>query len=636
MTALAGWVADRNNVELERACSSMLRALAPYSRQESRIAVAGRAAFGAALFPTLPEDDFDAQPIAFGDRLLIADVRLDNREELAAMLDIAPSHARALADAAIVAVGWQRWGDDCLRRIVGDFAIAVYDAAERKLSLARDITGQRPLFYTANSGGIAVASMPSGLLALESNRRGFDLRTLAQVLADVPPASDASYFKGIRRVPPGHLLTWTDGVFHSGRFWEPSRARLNLGTDGDYVEAYRDVLSSAVKSRMRRRSAVLGSQLSAGFDSSAVTATAALLREPGDHLIAFTSAPRTGFTGPLPRGRIADESAIAGRTAAMHGIDHVVLRSAGSIFTHIAQQSATYQEPYRNIVNSGWITALEQTAGERGATVMLAGDLGNLTLNFGSLELLSGMIADGEWLDWWREARLARQSGRVRWRGILINSFEPWLPAGLRSGLYTLFQRPRRRPDFAFLRPEWRSKVFGGAKASDDHRASADTFADRWKALRAFDFGTIRKGALGATGIDTRDVMADRRVIQFSLNLPRKQLFADGQARPLARLALADRLPSEVLDSKVRGYQAADWHEHADLTELRAMIERASTSAAASELIDFQRLLRAVDDWPSSGFERTDVMEKFVGFVPTTLATALFVQEFESIAGITG
>jgi asparagine synthase (glutamine-hydrolysing) len=631
VTALAGWVSDRITVEPEHACSTMLRALEGYSRREAVVAVSSIAALGAALFPTLPEDEFDVQPIAMADKLLIADIRLDNRPDLLAALGMEASEARGLADSAVLARAWLKWGEDSLQRIVGDFAIAIYEGAKRKLTLARDPTGQRPLFYAENAGGIAFASMPSGLLALECNRRGFDHHVLAQVLADVRPQPEASYFNGVHRVPAGHVLTWTDGAIATHRYWQPSRTPLVLSRQDDYVAAYRDVLSSAVKSRMRTRSPVLGTQLSSGYDSSAVTATAALLRQPDDHLIAFTSAPRNGFFAPLPRGRIADESPIAARTAAMHGIDHIVLRSAGSIFSHIASEAGTYQEPFRNIINNGWSVVLEEEAAARGASVMLAGDLGNLTLHFGSLEILADMLTAGEWGEWWREARLARRSGAVRWRGVIMNSFEPWLPAFVRTALLRLFNQPKHGPDFGFVRPQWRDRIL--SHLPEGHRPIGDTFTDRWNGLSEFDFGTIRKGTLGSTGIDIRDVMSDRRLIQFSLNLPREQLFASGHARPLARRALSDRLPPEVINSTVRGMQAADWYEHADLSELRALIEVASSSPIANELIDFDRLRLAVEEWPTEGFERMDVIQKFVGAVPTTVATALFIQHFERMAG---
>lgn len=228
MTALAGWVSDRNTVEPEHACSTMLRALEDYSCREAVVAVSGIAALGAALFPTLPEDEFDVQPIATGDKLLIADIRLDNRLDLLEALGTESSEARGLADSAILARAWLKWGEDSLQRIVGDFAIAIYDGATRKLTLARDPTGQRPLFYAENAGGIAFASMPSGLLALECNRRGFDYQVLAQVLSDVRPQPEASYFNGVHRVPAGHVLTWTNGAIASHRYWQPSRTPLIL------------------------------------------------------------------------------------------------------------------------------------------------------------------------------------------------------------------------------------------------------------------------------------------------------------------------------------------------------------------------------------------------------------------------
>src|SRR5262249_2111855 len=128
----------------------------------------GGVALGRRLMRVLPEDKFDRQPLIGGDGryVLVADVRLDNRDELTQALRISPSQARTLCDAAILLAAIERWDESCLERLVGDYAFALWDRARRRMLLARDPLGQRPMHYHRGHGFFAFASMPKGLHAL--------------------------------------------------------------------------------------------------------------------------------------------------------------------------------------------------------------------------------------------------------------------------------------------------------------------------------------------------------------------------------------------------------------------------------------------------------------------------------------
>ena len=136
----------------------------------------------------LPEDSFDFQPLhGADDRLvLVADVRLDNRDELAPALGIAASRARQLCDAALLLACLERWSEAALDRLVGDFAFALWDGRTKKLMLARDFLGQRPLYYHQGKDFFAFASMARGLHALPSILRQPDEQALAEFVTLIP------------------------------------------------------------------------------------------------------------------------------------------------------------------------------------------------------------------------------------------------------------------------------------------------------------------------------------------------------------------------------------------------------------------------------------------------------------------
>ena len=129
--------------------------------------------------------------------------------------------------------------------------------------------------------------------------------------------------------------------------------------------------------------------------------------------------------------------------------------------------------------------------------------------------------------------------------------------------------------------------------------------------------------------IDERDPTADRRLIDFSFALPPEQLLDHGRYHPLARHALADRLPTELLDLPQRGLQGADWYERFDKTEALHLVEELSSCHSANELIDVTKIRQALDKWPSEGTADPRLTVLFRMRLLMALATGAFLQEFE-------
>jgi hypothetical protein len=122
--------------------------------------------------------------------------------------------------------------------------------------------------------------------------------------------------------------------------------------------------------------------------------------------------------------------------------------------------------------------------------------------------------------------------------------------------------------------------------------------------------------------------MADRRLIDFSFRLPPEQLLDQGHYHPLARRALADRLPSELLDLDLRGLQGADWYERVRKSDAQEIVEDLAACHAVGELLDIARIRSAIDAWPEQGTAdpRTTVLYRMRLLI--ALATGAFIQEF--------
>jgi asparagine synthase (glutamine-hydrolysing) len=632
MTALAGyWAFGGSNSPLQ-ACRSMLNAQAMYGPDGSAVTAFATLAMGRALFRLLPEDRHDKQPVTGGGGRyhLIADGRVDNRSELAAALGISSSEAAAMADSDIVLQTMIRWGEQGLERLLGDYAFAFFDAHAQRLLLVRDPLGQRPLFWHRGPDFFAFASMPSGLRALEGVPHGADADTLARFLALLPVQPEASYYKDIFRVRPGHVLRVTEQGAESVSHWTPQRRELRLKDFDAYVEAFRWHLDQAVAVRLRGSGGLAASHLSGGWDSSAVTATAArLMAAHGGRVTAFTSVPRRGSAAVAPANRFADEGALAAATADLYpNVDHILVEpSGGSPMRELEHYLECFQRPPFNLLNHLWLADIRVAARRRGGRILLTGEIGNWTISASPNSILADFVRQRRWRAWFREARGMLAGGRARPRGVLASSVGPWLPLPMWRWLRRFSTDPGLAAQSA-LHP----RLAGALHDVRDHfdfgppSRPRDNFERTAAALEEMDFGEYRKGVLGGWGIDKRDATADLRLVEFCLSLPLEMLSDGGVRRPLARAALGDRLPAAVLNEGRKGYQAADWHEA--MTEYRgdlaALLEEIAAHQAASSLVDVDALRQWIAGWPSDGWGRMNVIARYRTALPQALAAGAF------------
>ena len=353
-------------------------ALIPFGPHSQEIQSLGDVSFGRALYRTLPEDDFDEQPLIGGGGryLLAADARIDNRAELAKRLGIEPAVSARSSDSALLLAAWERWQLGSLDHILGDLAFAVWDASEQKLTLARSPVALKPLFFHSGSNFVAFASMPNGLHALSQIPKALDFTEATAIAAGFPILGSSTIFEGIRMVRHGHAVQFADGKETIVPLWDlNSIARRPMSTK-ECGEALRAELDRAVKAQLRRRQGPPACQLSSGRDSSAVATSAALvLRESGENLIALTGAPNEGFAGPTIANRLADESALAAVTASRHpNMSHLVCRSKPRpIGTELRELSELHFGPITNLGALHWAAEVHEAASANGAAILLVG-----------------------------------------------------------------------------------------------------------------------------------------------------------------------------------------------------------------------------------------------------------------------
>ena len=637
MTALAGlWAFGGGDPAPQ--CARMLKTQAIYGPGGAAQRSEGAVALGRALFRTLPEDIADRGPVSGGGgRLhLVADARIDNRAEIEAELGIDRAEAARLAEPALMMRAFERWGDAAAERFVGDFAFALWDSSERRLLLGRDYLGQRPLHFHRGDGFFAFASMPKGLHALPEVPYGIDEPGISAFLAGLPETGSETFFKGIEKVQPAHLLAVTDGAVRSWRYWNPPRDALRLPRPEDYLDALREKMDEAVAARLRGADGGVATQLSAGLDSASVTATAArLLAGSGAKVTAFTAVPDPAFDRRgLPRC-LPDEGALAGATAELYpNVEHVLIRAGGrSPFASLDRNFFLYERPYPNICNEVWLDAINDAARERRIKVLLNGQMGNMGFSWTGLTLLAEQLGSGRLVALAGTAAKLRRNG-TRWGTIASQSVGAYLPIGLWKALMRLRGKGRELTDYSMINldsAEGRhalERVAGNGLDLSYRPRRNGAAARRW-ALGRIDFGNYQKGLLAGWGIDSRDPTADRRLIEFCLAVPEEIFLYGGKQRGLARAAMADRLPGEVAWQRLKGYQGADWHlgVAAGFAEFEDEMERIAATPGAARAVDVARMRAMMADWPSEGFNRPETIQRYRGALLRGVSIGHFVRK---------
>jgi asparagine synthase (glutamine-hydrolysing) len=278
----------------------------------------GQVALGHQLLRITPEDDWEEQPLAMpslrnsreepmasaaGGRLdadawLVADARIDNRSELTAEFGLSGNEAARMPDSAFVLKAWQRWGRESVQHLVGSFAFAVWDAGAEQFFLARDHSGDRPLYYCGTEQFFAFATTARAVRTCPGVSSELDERQLARDLIGLPPEYPRTRFRDVRQLAPGQcMVVGRDGA-EVWRYWRiDSLAPIRFARDEDYVDAFLEIFDEAVRCRLRTRGGV-AAELSAGLDSGSVAATAAgLLAREGRNISAYTTVPCPAFSG---------------------------------------------------------------------------------------------------------------------------------------------------------------------------------------------------------------------------------------------------------------------------------------------------------------------------------------------------
>jgi len=491
-----------------------------------------------------------------------------NFAELRAELRGRGHHFTTVSDTEVVLRSYLEWGADCVRRFNGMFAFAIWDGRRRRLFLARDRLGVKPLYYAPYPGGVVFGSEPKAILANPLITAEVDEEGIALLFAMFGTHEPGrSPLRGIQEVRPGTSVLVSEAQTRVSRYWSLTGER-HTDDESTTVDTVRELLDDTVR-RQLVADVPICSLVSGGLDSSVITALAARGTSPEQRIRTFSVDFDDSDRDFVATDIRPDLDAPFVRELIGHlGTDHTdVVLAAPDLIT--AQQDAT-----------------------RARDLPSLGDLdASLHLLFAAIQGRSTVALSGESADevfggyqWFHDPRMV---GRDMF---------PWAPPG--AGFGDVLAPPLKET----IQPAgFLADRYSAALAEVPH-VDGETAAGRrqreisYLALTRFLPVLLdRKDRMSmAVGLEVRVPFCDHRLVDYVWNVPWELKCLDGVPKGLLRRAAADLLPPTLLGRRKSIYPAPANPDY-DLTLRSAVRTLLKTGSPVTALVDPERVLAIVD-----------------------------------------
>lgn len=537
MSAIAGiYYLDNRPVDRSH-LESMVDILVHRGTDASNIWHQGSIGLAHRMLWTTPESLHEQLPFKNHNLVITADARIDNRDELIAALDLNDYPTQKITDSQLILASYQKWGDHCLEKLLGDFAFAIWDERSHQLFCAKDPMGVKPFYYYRSKSIFVFASEIKALLCLPEVPRQLNEVKVADHLALLFEDQTITFYKDILRLQPAHTITIDANQTKLARYWslDPNR-EIHLRSDAEYTEAFREIFIQAVRCRLRSAFPI-SSTLSGGLDSSSIACTARkLLTEAGNQNLHTFSA----IFPNLPKEDLQwlDERRYINAVKALGGLQShdVPVDCFSPLVKLLWQDDEAIAAP-----NLYMHQALYHAAHQQGVRVFLDGLDGDSTVSHG-WAYLTQLTYTGKWRTLFNQLKsIAKQYKVPRRRLLWKYSLRPF---------WQILPGSSQPPNIKLLNSTFAQRI--GIAERMQFLQRMPTFNARLEHWRGLTSGLhsyaleVADKATAAFSLEARYPFYDRRLIQFCLALPPEQKLNQGWTRLVLRQAMTDILPPEV------------------------------------------------------------------------------------------
>jgi len=447
-------------------------------------------------------------------------------------------------------------GLDFVQQLNGMFALAIWDANRRRLVLARDRLGEKPLVYRLEPGRLLFASELKSLLEAPGAPRELDPQAIDAYLTYQYVPHPQTIYRGINKLPPAHLAVYCDGRLDVRCYWQPDFQVEEDRPAEDYARELRELMTSSVEMRLES-DVPLGAFLSGGVDSTIVVGLMQRL----------SKEPVRTFSIGFPVAEY-DETRYARIVAERFGTVHEEFRVEPDAIEILPKLVWHYDEPFAD--SSAVPTWYVSEVTRQHVTVALTGDGGDelfagypryqavwLATYFDRLPKTIGWLLAGRF--WQRLPASPRQKSlRRRWKRFTemlglppLRRYLEWI---------AIFNQTRRAElyseGFQAALPECDPLDFLAARAVQSSRRDPVTSISLTDLTTYLPCDLMTKVDIAsmAHGLETRPPFLDHRVVELAARMPLRHKFRWGRGKRILRAAFGDLLPREIRKRRKMGF----------------------------------------------------------------------------------
>ncbi len=531
-----------------QALDPIMDAMRQYGRDGAHTWQEGPLALGHQMTHVTPESMSERLPYEDSESgmVITADARIDNREELFSLLKIHTGESATIPDSLLILKAYQRWGSDCTRYLLGDYAFAIWNGQDQQLFCARDIIGAKPFYFFHNNYTFCFASDMAALLRSSEVVTDLNLQYVRAFLEE--PGfyhKEFTFYQDVFKLPPANSLLVNSRDYHRSVFWSPGETtEVRYQWEEEYIDQLRELMQRSVECRLRSAFHV-GSHLSGGLDSSTVSVLASrALPTEVRPLHVFSWAPP-----PKPEEYpLFDERALIETICQKEGmIAHYTSLLPEYLLDDQAQDITT--QPSQTSFHERIVC---REAAGLGMRVLLSGWGGDEIPAFNGRGYFADLFRCFRWTTLTREIYLrARLQEWNIWDGIRASILLPLIPDLMLSLLRpNTLKRNSHLPLPRSLQPAFASKLQSISPLKKPylrerpgvHRNQIDLINNGHLTERMESWAII--GAVN--NIEYRYPLTDRRIIEYCLNIPSWLYFKDGWKRYIFRRAVNGILPQDI------------------------------------------------------------------------------------------
>ncbi len=523
----------------------MLESISYWDPDERDLWIDGPVVLGHTMLWNTPESKYEHLPLQKekDTYALTMDARIDNRDELAKELRLPNRPINEIGDSEFILAAYQKWGEECPKHLLGDFAFAIWDKKKEQLFCARDHIGIKSLYYYIDSNMFVFSNDIYGILSHPNVSKDFDEKSIAIFLTGEPVRSKrTTFFEKIKKLPAAKTLTVSISNFKENSYWDIKKCpSIYYDTYEEYVNKLKELYESTVEVRLRSNYPI-ASHLSGGIDCSSIAVSAAQkLKKKHQKLYAFNwiNIPKNDdeyeYEAWNFSRRIADN-------------EENIIHEEFSIDPYFMVKQ--YKE--HNILTKGtmyywWEYYVQNSVKDIGARTLLSGWGGDELISDNGYSYISGLFRQGKIVKAFKYLHDEKKSLRYSWTKFIKRTVREIFP-------FTIIQYFKTVIHHQNIKVKYIKKEFVRSFNGYNNKGYPNVYGVRKNKLASYNYGHLQHRieswdlSTFSNKIEYRYPLLDKRIVEFAMGIPEEIFYPkEGKSRHLFKNAVSDLLPYDIV-----------------------------------------------------------------------------------------